>query len=491
MFDVTSAEPLTVPLDGSMADRQMFSIPVLNQWNPNHVHLVVNLFRRKSDFPVSSEELFRCGTYIGQAVDRAVDTLCSSAAGRVGLLAGQAGDTAQFLSGLVGLIVSYLDCEGASIFLINDAGDRLNLAATSGIAWSGDDRSYRVGEEVTGAVWAEKKAIFTVGAHGELQGALKSHEVVLSMTRYDCMLMPMIKHTGEVIGVIRCRNKRPGHLKTLPRMFTDDDSAVLDALAQAAISHLIVLESDRRRKRVLSKLTHELKMPLVAIRSAADTMKRRVKSPIASNERSIDDILSWAELMSRLLNNTDLLRYEGLEMKLRPTRTLLLADVVIPSLRCIELLSPFEELPPQPVSYSSFESIPALWIDRNQFQQVVFNLLSNAVKYSTDDRGAFRIDICASASEEGYQIVFRDWGVGIEPQFVESIFGEGFRTPKGVGRNVSGQGLGLWVVRQIVQAHGGTVFVSRNLLPTELTVTLPLSLANMRPTTHAESTTSE
>jgi signal transduction histidine kinase len=115
-------------------------------------------------------------------------------------------------------------------------------------------------------------------------------------------------------------------------------------------------------------------------------------------------------------------------------------------------------------------------VDRNQLQQVFFNLLSNAVKYSGPEADSFRVEVSASRSEDGYRILFRDWGLGVEDGFEEAIFREGFRTPSGVSRYVTGQGLGLWVVRQIVGAHGGMVYLSHPRAPTEFTVFLPRSL---------------
>ena len=115
-----------------------------------------------------------------------------------------------------------------------------------------------------------------------------------------------------------------------------------------------------------------------------------------------------------------------------------------------------------------------MWLDRNQFQQAIFNLLSNAIKYAFKDPDAFRVEI------EGFEIdlviQFRDWGPGIEDGEEELIFEEGYRGKSSFENNVTGQGLGLWVVRQIVKGHGGSITVTNLKWPTEFTISLPQTL---------------
>src|SRR5207244_9164729 len=119
------------------------------------------------------------------------------------------------------------------------------------------------------------------------------------------------------------------------------------------------------------------------------------------------------------------------------------------------------------IEYSRFDQIPALWVDKNQFQQVVFNLLSNAIKYAFEDPSAFNIRITAAREFGFYSLRFGDTGVGIPAGCERAVFEEEFRGPDLSGRNVAGQGLGLWIVRRVVEAHGGDVRVTKHHLPTE------------------------
>lgn len=121
-----------------------------------------------------------------------------------------------------------------------------------------------------------------------------------------------------------------------------------------------------------------------------------------------------------------------------------------------------------------FQKFPPLWLDRNRFQQVFFNLLSNAIKYAYEDPGAFRVEI--EGVESDLIIRFRDWGLGIEHGQENIIFEEGYRGNNSFENYVTGQGLGLWVVRQIVRAHGGDIKVTNLKWPTEFTISLSKKL---------------
>jgi signal transduction histidine kinase len=92
--------------------------------------------------------------------------------------------------------------------------------------------------------------------------------------------------------------------------------------------------------------------------------------------------------------------------------------------------------------------------DRNRLQQVFWNLLANAVKF-TPDGGT--IDVTATVRENAVEIGVRDTGRGIDPAFLPFVFDRFRQAPS--TRVQGGLGLGLAIVRQIVEAHGGTISV--------------------------------
>ncbi len=109
------------------------------------------------------------------------------------------------------------------------------------------------------------------------------------------------------------------------------------------------------------------------------------------------------------------------------------------------------EFHPRDIKYGTFEQIPKLWIDRNQFQQVIFNLISNAIKHCYSDPSSFQVEILGKKVDHEFVVQIRDWGPGISSEMKDIIFEEGVRTSDAIQRNITGQGLGLLVVREIIR----------------------------------------
>jgi signal transduction histidine kinase len=421
-------------------------------------------------------------------LDSALEDVCSASATKVNFEAGRCSDLKDFLDSLRELIRKAVGCEGVAIFLVSDSGDRLELKASTGTTWMvpQGERYYRKGEGLTGSVWQSGDTFLTVAAYREARSKHKSCEGAESRERDDCLLVPLGKPTGEVIGVVRCRRKdipqtssgRQGIL-----VFSDDDASVVESIAQAAAPHLEVLLAQERRARALGRLTHELKVPLVAIRGATEFM---METPGVHTFFDYDypgDISSWAELMSRLIDNADILRYSRSAMTVRDEPTALGPNIIVPAIKQVRLLLEGRGFLAPSIRYNedSLRHLPMLWLDRNQFQQVLFNLLSNAIKYAEDNPNDFRIEIDSDKCADGFLLRFRDWGPGIEAGMEELIFEEGVRGRQAIQRDVAGQGLGLWVARQIVNGHGGRITATNHRKPTEFTIFLPKALALRAP----------
>lgn len=91
--------------------------------------------------------------------------------------------------------------------------------------------------------------------------------------------------------------------------------------------------------------------------------------------------------------------------------------------------------------------------DPAAFEQILENLLSNALKYGKDAP----VRVTVTPARGGARLSVRDAGIGIEPKHRERIFGRFARAPS--ARGIAGMGIGLWVVRHLIDAHGGSVDV--------------------------------
>jgi hypothetical protein len=449
--------------------------------NPHQARFVVNIFPPNGGTRFNEEELARIGQFIAWAADSALDERCAIAAAGANLAAGRCQQVKAFLEDLRDLLLDTLDCEALTIFLVDDAGTRLEEAISTGLRWAVPlpQQFYSEGECVPGIVWKRHEPLMSPDPAGVSD---KSDETNAN-TNPSLLCAPMLDARGGVVGVIRCRSKRAKSGAFC--MFADDDVAVLDAVCRAAVPHLEVLMSKERRWKALRRLTHELNNPLIAIAGAADKMRRELErrrgtSEVYFSEDYIGDIESWLGLMRGLLGNADVLRLGSRKLALQQRRVQLYGDVFVPAVQQINQLLLDRDFNSTGIVIRKFDEIPALWLDKHRFNQVVFNLLTNAIKYADEDPKRFRVVVIGRQMRDLYEIDFCDWGSGIPLEMKEAIFLEGVRSKDAEQRNVSGDGLGLWIAREILQAHGGTIELTGLRNPTKLTISLPKELSSRK-----------
>jgi PAS domain S-box-containing protein len=207
-------------------------------------------------------------------------------------------------------------------------------------------------------------------------------------------------------------------------------------------------EADRRKDEFLAMLAHELRNPLAAIGNAA-TVADRSYDPTS---------IGWAtEVINRQVRHLTVLIDDLLDVsrltrgKIRLRRQ---CTEVGPILRAaVEAVNPLIE---ERRHMLAITQAPGLWLDADptRLEQVLTNLLTNAVKYTG---AGGRIEL--SATREGGQVVLavRDNGIGIPPEQLPrmfELFAQGDRT---LARSEGGLGIGLTIVRSLVEMHGGNV----------------------------------
>jgi signal transduction histidine kinase len=250
------------------------------------------------------------------------------------------------------------------------------------------------------------------------------------------------------------------------RPFTQRDrrvAAEFAARAAQAIENALLYgearEAIRAREEFISVASHELRTPLTPLAIQASAMHRIVSgelpegplragllSRVAVCTRQVDRI---TRLVTNLLD-VSRLRANRLDLQLESFD---LRDLVL------EVATRFqEELAPKrrALEVDAPEPLPGCW-DRTRLEQVVANLLSNAVRYG--DTGPIRVT--ATASPRGVSVAVRDHGRGIPPEEVGRLF-ERFERATNSSAN-GGLGLGLYIVRRVVEAHGGTIRVDTAL----------------------------
>ena len=209
-------------------------------------------------------------------------------------------------------------------------------------------------------------------------------------------------------------------------------------------------EASRQKDQFVAILAHELRNPLAPIRSALHVLERP-QVPADAAARALDIAQRQVRHMARLLDDLlDVARLSEGKMSLRRDRV----DAASIARAAVESLQPlFRERGHQITVETPSEPV---WIyaDPARIEQVFANLLTNAAKY-TDPGGQVRVAVRL----EGPDAVIRvhDTGIGIDPIMLPRIFDLFVQAERRVDRAAGGVGVGLTLVKKLVELHGGTV----------------------------------
>jgi PAS domain S-box-containing protein len=283
----------------------------------------------------------------------------------------------------------------------------------------------------------------------------EEHLTVLREMAPASMLMVPLRARERVIGALLFARD-----KTCPP-YDASDVALAVELAQRAASALDNAQLYRRsqlairaRDDVLGVVSHDLRNPLAVISMCATSLVQAGFDDAARNleaMQTIEDSARWAQRLIQDLLDVAAIEAGGLSLVRRTEDPLVLMTRVALS---------FEDLAEaQSVKLSTTfaDALPAILCDADRLQQAIGNLIANALKF-TPPGGEIRIG--AEARENAVRLSVSDSGPGIPDEDIPHIF-DRFWTARGNSR-VRGTGMGLAIVRGIVEAHGGRVWVERN-----------------------------
>ena len=220
---------------------------------------------------------------------------------------------------------------------------------------------------------------------------------------------------------------------------------------------------DARFADLISKIAHELRSPLTSVKGFSATLvKRWDRFTDDQKLQFVQTINSDAERMGRIVSEVlDLARLESGRLELHRTEI----DLSAIAVRAVEHLSGLPGI--DRVKIEIDEGLMA-FADAERLQHVIGNLLENAIKFSDDGE----IVVAASRSDGHVTLSVKDEGVGIEPDRLPDIFSG--PAPPGQRSGPSGSGLGLYLSRRLIEAHGGEISVDSRLQQgSTFTVTLP------------------
>jgi PAS domain S-box-containing protein len=365
-----------------------------------------------------------------------------------------------FVPELLGRLRVAMESDTATILLL--AEDGVHLTPFHSVGLHEDLRAnirIPLGHGVAGRI--------ALSDHGLIIDDLTTVEVVrpILVERVKSLVGTPLKIGGRLLGIVHAGAAER-------RRFTDDDLNLLRLVADRtalAIERTRLdeaeraarVEADRQRREAeatnrtkdqfLAVLSHELRQPLNTMLGWLSVLRGQCVDPV-QQARALDAIERNTRAQARMIDDLlDIARIEAGKVTLE-RRAVNLRPFIVETVESLqhEAKAKALTLGTQLDPAASFVSV-----DVDRLRQVLVNLLANAIKY-TPSGG--RVQVRLTAVEGAVRIVVSDTGIGIEPDLLPHVF-ERFRQADGLSAGAhGGLGLGLAIVREIVEMHGGTVY---------------------------------
>lgn len=237
----------------------------------------------------------------------------------------------------------------------------------------------------------------------------------------------------------------------------------LDELSEAILRNQERLQQELRkvqqeRNHFVSVVTHELRLPLTAIKGYTDLLRQAAVGPVNEQQLSfLETIRNNADRMSALLSDlSDISHIETNRLRLEIEQVSIKDQLDI----ALRSLQPLLQNKGQKVEVSRMEQLPMVWADANRLTQVLTNLLRNASMY-TPEGG--RISIRAYPVNQTLRVDVTDTGIGISPEDQQKLFTPFFRSDDAFVREQHGWGLGLYLSARLIELMGGRIGVESAL----------------------------
>jgi PAS domain S-box-containing protein len=272
----------------------------------------------------------------------------------------------------------------------------------------------------------------------------------------SAMYVPLIAR-GQTIGVVSFVTSESGH------RYSPSDLALAQELtrrAAMAIDNALLYreaqEAVRVREEFLSIASHELKTPLTTVKGYSQILGRMLRREELDKDRltrladQLQEQLSRFETLIADLLDVSRIQQRGLELRPEPTDLVQLTRMVVSRFEY-----PAESEPGHTFTIEGPAELNGIW-DPDRLDQVLTNLISNAVKYSPDG-GDVRIEISMQPGDF-VELAVCDEGIGIPEDEQAQLF-RPFARSETVQRAINGVGLGLYISQQIVNRHGGVIWL--------------------------------
>jgi len=350
----------------------------------------------------------------------------------------------------------FLDADSALILLREEGDVNLHLAAADGVIPLTPDKQYLAADDALVAHLMKTGQPYVV-EDAARQPTGFTYPLLTRSGIASFICMPLFLK-GEAIGIL-CVGKRH------PTAFSEEDVSLLQALgreAALAIRNARLYEAERRQVEQLralerlqasfvSSVSHELRTPLTCIKTSVDLLQEMMGGASGAQAELVRTIAHHTDRLQALVADLlEITRLEARQLTLSPQPTDLRTIVE----RVAHTFAPLLEKKGQTIALELPPQVSLVSVDRRRIEQVLTNLLSNAHKFTP--KGG-HIAVGLAERDDCLEVSVSDDGPGIPPEEQERIFDKFYVVAD--GRSASGVGLGLYIARQLVELHGGRIWV--------------------------------
>jgi len=376
-------------------------------------------------------------------------------------------DKDMLLERILDRTVEFTNAEYGFIMLIKD--DYLKVHLSKGFDKKITDKlNTKIGEGITGLVAKSRKPIIVSDVRNDSRYILLDEDI-----RSEAAI-PLITQ-DKVIGVLNLESKRLDNFRRFKKSLHILTNQIAIAIQNAGLydkiqdfnkrlkneielatrelrqKNIELLKMDQLKSDFVSNVSHELRTPLTSIAGYTKLMVVEKLGSINEKQRqSLKIILEEGERLTRMINNVlDLSKLESGKIKFKLSKI----DITEIAEQAIETMGAVAREKEIKIELNSAK-IPQFKASQDLVKQVFFNLLNNALKF-TPKEGSVKVDI--KRLKKKVVVSVKDTGKGIPDEHIPKLFDKFFQVDSSMTREHGGSGLGLVIVKHIVDAHKGTI----------------------------------
>lgn len=234
--------------------------------------------------------------------------------------------------------------------------------------------------------------------------------------------------------------------------YQKNDTSTIEVIL-VAFDRTAIYQPDQEDMDFIALAAHELRGPITVIRGYLDVVKQELNGKLSAEQQQLLDRLqvSAERLSGYVTNILNVSRYDRHQFKMHPQEEQLI-DILKSLVPDLALRATTQH---RKLTFKIPQNLPSIAVDRSSVSEVLTNLIDNAIKYSHEGG---EVLIAALPKEDMLEITVQDVGIGMPESVMGGLFNKFYRSHRS-RQSVGGTGLGLYICKAIIEAHGGSIWV--------------------------------